>query len=123
MSDSNINCLVGEILTEINNFGGERLDFETKSGRKFSMFHEQDCCESVRIEKIRGKLKDLLESPIIEATEEISYVNPKGFFKEYQDSFTWTTFILETIDHKVVIRWYGESNGYYSESVSFVENK
>ena len=123
MNDSNINCLVGEILTKIDNLADEILNFETKSGRKFSMFHGQDCCESVKIEKIKGKLKDLIGSPIIETTEVISDKNPKGFFKEYQDSFTWTTFTLETINAKVVIRWYGESNGYYSESVSFVEYK
>ena len=72
--------------------------------------------------KIIGELNDLIGSPITLAEEIIHKqdVNPSGVkIPEYQDSFTWTFYKLATINGYVTIRWYGESNGYYSESVDW----
>jgi len=67
-------------------------------------------------------LDDLIGSPITLAEEVIHEqdVHPNGVkIPEYQDSFTWTFYKLSTIKGYVTIRWYGNSNGYYSESVSW----
>ena len=66
-------------------------------------------------------MRDLVGSEILLAEEVSSGENPDGVTVEYQDSFTWTFYKLSTIKGSVTIRWYGESNGYYSEAVDFCE--
>lgn len=69
-----------------------------------------------------GGIDDLIGSPIVVAEEVVhdQDVNPEGVIvPEYQDSFTWTFYKLDTAKGGVTIRWYGDSNGYYSESVDF----
>lgn len=91
------------------------ITFHSKCGRKFLMYHEQDCCETVEIEDIVGDLSDLVGVPLLKA-EERSEVDPNAC-----ESGTWTFYEFATIKGYVTIRWYGSSNGYYSESVSLVE--
>lgn len=72
-----------------------------------------------------GDLDSLIGSPITLAEEVVSSnENPEGTpVKEGQDygSWTWTFYKFATIKGYVTVRWYGESNGYYSESVDFEE--
>ena len=96
----------------------DEIIFISSEGEKYRMFHGQDCCENVYVEDIIGDINDLLGAPILLAEEITSNENPEGIAKEYQDSFTWTFYKLATIKGYVTIRWYGESNGYYSEDVS-----
>ena len=115
-----IKDLVGKTITEIKNDEYE-IVFTCDDGKKYKMYHPQDCCESVTVEDIVGDLKDLIGTPILKAEEVVSQdENPEGVeVKEWQDSFTWTFYKFATIKGYVDIRWYGESNGYYSESVDF----
>jgi hypothetical protein len=118
----NVGVLVGKILTRIDvSKSRDKIIFHCQNGEKYVMLHEQDCCESVDIEDIIGDLDDLIGSPIIRATEDESEENPEGIEEVYQDSFTWTFYNFATEKGHVTIRWYGESNGYYSEAVSFCE--
>lgn len=99
--------------------GGEQIEFKTDTGRIFVMHHDQDCCENVYIESVVGDLQDLVGSPITLA-EEVDSSDAKQL-GEWDESFTWTFYKFATVKGYVDIRWYGTSNGYYSESVSFFE--
>lgn len=121
--DSNVNVLIGLTLASAVQEGSDTINLVTTEGRTFRFYHEQDCCESVNVDSIKGDLDWLLGSPITRAEEVIDNTNPPDYvLGEYgQDSFTWTTYTFATVKGTVVIRWYGSSNGYYSESVSFIE--
>lgn len=91
--------------------------FKTKCGAEYKMFHYQDCCESVYIEDICGDITDLVEQPILYAEEVSNFDmgNPQG-----HESYTWTFYKIGGLLGGITIRWYGSSNGYYSEKVNFV---
>jgi hypothetical protein len=117
-----IDVLLGKTLKSVTKPNVEELVFVTDDGEVYKMFHSQDCCESVSIDDICGDLQDLVGEPILEASEEVSGENPPGIeVRKYQDSFTWTFYKIGTRKGSVTIRWYGESNGYYSESVNFAK--
>ena len=115
--------LLGKTLVSVTGAVGEdEMVFTTDDGKVFKLYHSQDCCEHVSIDTIVGDLADLVGNPILLAEEVTSRENPEGYVKsDYQDSFTWTFYKLATIKGYVDIRWYGESNGYYSEGVDFEE--
>lgn len=115
--------LLGKILVHIDH-DEQSLRLHTSEGKKYLLYHEQDCCESVTIEDIQGNLDDLIGYPLLLAEEVVSTTNPPGYVPfDYQDSFTWTFYKFATIKGYVTVRWYGESNGSYSESVDFKEVK
>jgi hypothetical protein len=116
--------LLGKTLIEINvDNDQDEIVFICDNFDKYKMYHVEDCCESVVIDDINGDLDDLIGSPILIAEESTNEnENPIDFTDtEYQESFTWTFYKLATIKGYVDIRWYGQSNGYYSESVDFIK--
>lgn len=117
--------LVGKTLKSVVN-NDDVVNFETEDGEEYIMKHDQDCCESVRVDDIVGDLNDLIGSPIIRVEENSSPDRPEGIkdseygsYDSETDSETWTFYRIGTAKGTVVIRWYGSSNGYYSESVDF----
>lgn len=100
----------------------EALIFTASDGKRYGLHHEQDCCETVAIESIVGDLTDLIGAPLLLAEESTSNTHPKGYVAgRYEESFTWTFYKFATHKGYVDVRWLGESNGYYSESVTFAE--
>lgn len=85
----------------------------------FKMFHYEDCCESVIVNDICGDLNDIIGSSLLLAEESTNSDKIKVEEDYVDESFTWTFYKLSTIKGHVTIRWYGSSNGYYSEDVSF----
>ena len=106
--------LQGRTLSKVLKLDDYELRFHLTEDHYVRMYHMQDCCESVYIEDIVGDLDDLVGTPLL-LVEEVS--NYEGESKEYSESETWTYYRFRTIKGSVDIRWYGESNGYYSESV------
>lgn len=119
--EANFSDLVGQTLDVISCLekGSDSVLFATSTGGFYKMFHAQDCCEKVWIESVVGDVNDLIGTPILMAEETTSRSEPE-YAGYSDDSYTWTFYKLATIKGYVDIRWLGESNGFYSESVDFI---
>lgn len=109
--------LKGKILINIECKGDNEIQFTDSENNIYHMYHEQDCCEEVYIKDICGNLSHLLDSPITMAE---CIVNESNTDEDEWGTGTWTFYKLATVKGYVTISWYGESNGYYSETVDFV---
>jgi len=105
-----IEKLKGKKMFFVEQIRDRKINFYCQDGHIYEMLHTQDCCESVSIEDVEGDLEDLAGSEILLAEER--HKSKKG--GKYE-SATWTFYTLATIKGYVTIRWFGESNGYYSE--------
>ena len=116
--------LLGKTLVDIQGaeVGNDEIIFTCSDGTKYQMFHLQNCCENVYIEDICGDMNCLLNRPITMAediSDECSEMKPVNRHRDM--SYTCTWYKLGTRKGYVTIRWYGESNGYYSENVDFMK--
>ena len=109
--------LVGKTLTKVEqtDMFGDKLSFYCDDGIVFHMYHDQDCCENVSIEDLNGEFEDIINTPILEAFKSINSEDDP--LDDWEESFTWTFYRIATVKGYLNIRWYGSSNGYYSESV------
>lgn len=108
--------------------GSREIIFNCEDGSKFRMHHYQDCCEGVDVNDIVGDIDELIGATVLSAeeSENCDHLERKnGPLLHEDDSFTWTFYKIRTSKGYIDIRWLGESNGWYSESVCFekMENK
>ena len=112
--------LQGKTIVSIDGLekGSEGVTFRTSDGSQYEMYHQQDCCEVVQIEDVTftGCIDDLIGVPVLVAEESSADAEADEWC-----SGTWTFYKIATVKGWVDIRWLGESNGYYSESVDFVK--
>lgn len=102
----------------------DEVTFYSECGQQFRMYHEQDCCESVFLNDVEGDVSDLIGTPIVVA-ETVSDAGQQALNlliplpDKGGDCEQWTFYRLATTKGWVVLRWYGDSNGYYSTDVTF----
>ena len=93
--------------------------FTTVDDEKYKMYHRQSCCEGVYVEDVIGDMVNLIGTPLLKAEERSNENESFNSELDKEQSFTWTFYELATIKGSVTIRWFGSSNGYYSECVDF----
>lgn len=98
--------------------GSDQVVFTCSDGTEYTLAHWQDCCEYVTLLDVVGEVDALLNTPL-RLAEEVSNAEDPGPQDPYDDSYTWTFYRLGTVRGYVDLRWYGTSNGYYSEGVDF----
>jgi hypothetical protein len=118
----NIHDLFGMTLTSVEKVSDDKIVFKNTFGEEYQLCYIDDCCGNAYIEDINGELSDLVGSMIVQA-EEVSNNDHIEDCDKDAESFTWTFYKLATNKGHVTIRWFGDSNGYYSETATFVRIK
>ena len=118
MNYANFFELKGQIIEEITGLteGNDEVVITTNIG-KYRLYHEQDCCEHVVINKVIGNVNDLV-GEVIFAEEDAGVNDPDWYDGYYNDGHTWTKYVLKTKNASLEFWFLGESNGYYNENVS-----
>lgn len=108
--------LVGQTIASIEGctVNSEQVTVRCTDNTAYRFWHQQDCCENVALAEFHGDPADLAGATIHSA-EETGEAGPVVD----SESYTWTFYRIVTDKGTLVMRWLGESNGYYSESVSF----
>ena len=120
----------------------EIVDFEILKGKVFSdikancdtvtfcidgieryiLQHVESWSEDVSIDDIVGDLSDLIGKEITKAEEIQSDTDlPDGISEDYFESWTYSFYYLHTLDSCVTIKFFGTSNGYYSETAELYD--
>ncbi len=119
INQHSVEDLLGRTMRSVTRNGNASIDFEATTGECWSMYYARDCCAECTIEDVAGELQDLVGAPIALAEESTNSDDPRPPRDYPDESYTWTFYRFATVKGYVTIRWYGSSNGYYSETASF----
>lgn len=103
---------------------GSYVIFEFDSDTGILMEHTQNCCEHVALDDVvGGKLEDLVGQKILNFEEVINRDLDEKPLKiniddTAYDSTTWSFYKISTIKDDITLRWFGISNGCYSEKIT-----
>lgn len=103
----------GKLCTEFSTFS-DRVEFVCLTDGKperFVIYHPQDCCESVYLDSVEGKIP-LSPFRIIKISETCETGE-----EECGDVWEKQTYVFDTDEGNFVLKFYGTSNGYYGTSV------
>lgn len=96
----------------------DEVTIKFTDGSCLKFYHRQDCCESVLLEDFDTEPEYLINTNIVSIEERISR-SGEGIkpLNDWDESYTWSFYVIKTSSSTMVLRWYGESNGWYSETV------
>lgn len=111
--------IIGAKITDVSQ--GDEYDFlltiSTNKGLTLKFYHEQDCCESVWLEDGFDDLKSMIGKEILDI--EYIFNQTDEPLEDVDDSYTWHYTNIKTIDKDCQLRFFGTSNGFYSEDIDF----
>lgn len=97
--------------------GDEEFIIHFENNKSLKFYHSQSCCEQVEIDDVNGDVNDLVGNLFFGCSVKTSHDNPKT---KYDTSHTWTFYTFKYPSGYIDMKWYGCSNGYYSESVDYL---
>ncbi len=104
---SKLDKIIGKTIAKISGMDKESVEVEIRfeDGAEITFWHEQECCEDVRLVDFE-----------CDTTPGAVIISAEGVEDRYAGD-TWTFYKIETTKGEIWMRWMGESNGYYSEEV------
>ena len=115
--------IVGKVLVKVEGLEDESekviLYFNDNTRMEFE--HYQDCCECVYLLDYICDVDLSKPTVVLQAEERTSndISCPVTGLGKDDYSNTWTFYTINTSTGEIFMRWYGESNGYYSEEVDY----
>ncbi len=121
MNVLNIEVLKGKTIERIQELkiGSGWVYIFCSDGSQYVMSNQYYSADVVYVKGWTGEILDILNKPIIEATEkvEIWHQNPDNYY----DMITWTIFTIETEDEVLTIRWYARPIRMNPAKVDFIQ--